>query len=354
MKNLKKIFKSYIFNISLVVLFTGFVLWLTLKDNYTEILSMIAKAKIEWLIVVLLLAIFYQVIIGWILRKLTILSNPRYKMSQGVVNAFVASFFHGVTPSASGGQFAQIYIFKKQGVTISDSASILWMDFILYQSTMVASVLLLLVFRFSYFYKHYSQFFLLVLFGFAVNSAIIIGLWALATFPQVYTWITTKGIEIGAKLHIVKNKDKTLKNLDVQLERFASETKKLKGHRETIIKVILANFFRLFVYYSIPFFCAKALNIPVGLDSILDILALSSFVSMINCFIPIPGASGGTEATFVLMFSTIFGKISASSIMILWRLITYYFVMVLGGLTFIYAKSRPDVDQFTAVRKESL
>lgn len=352
MENLKKIFKSYIFNISLVVLFTGFVLWLTLKDNYREIISMISQAKIEWLVVIFLLAIFYQVIIGWILRKLTVLSNPHYKMSQGVINAFVASFFHGVTPSASGGQFAQIYIFKKQGVGVTDSASILWMDFIIYQSTMVASVLLLLVFRFSYFYKHYSQFFLLVLIGFAVNSAIIIGLWALATFPQVYTWISTKGIEIGAKLHIIKNKDKTLKNLDVQLVRFASETKKLKAHKETIIKVILANFLRLFVYYSIPFFCAKALNIPVGVESILDILALSSFVSMINCFIPIPGASGGTEATFVLMFSTIFGKISATSIMILWRLITYYFVMVLGGLTFIYAKTMPDVDQFTANRKD--
>lgn len=352
MENLKKIFKSYIFNISLVVLFTGFVLWLTLKDNYREIISMISQARIEWLVVIFLLAIFYQVIIGWILRKLTVLSNPHYKMSQGVINAFVASFFHGVTPSASGGQFAQIYIFKKQGVGITDSASILWMDFIIYQSTMVASVLLLLVFRFTYFYKHYSQFFLLVLIGFAVNSAIIIGLWALATFPQVYTWISTKGIEIGAKLHIIKNKDKTLKNLDVQLVRFASETKKLKAHKETIIKVILANFLRLFVYYSIPFFCAKALNIPVGVESILDILALSSFVSMINCFIPIPGASGGTEATFVLMFSTIFGKISATSIMILWRLITYYFVMVLGGLTFIYAKTMPDVDQFTANRKE--
>lgn len=352
MENLKKIFKSYIFNISLVVLFTGFVLWLTLKDNYREIISMISQARIEWLVVIFLLAIFYQVIIGWILRKLTVLSNPHYKMSQGVINAFVASFFHGVTPSASGGQFAQIYIFKKQGVGVTDSASILWMDFIIYQSTMVASVLLLLVFRFSYFYKHYSQFFLLVLIGFAVNSAIIIGLWALATFPQVYTWISTKGIEIGAKLHIIKNKDKTLKNLDVQLVRFASETKKLKAHKETIIKVILANFLRLFVYYSIPFFCAKALNIPVGVESILDILALSSFVSMINCFIPIPGASGGTEATFVLMFSTIFGKISATSIMILWRLITYYFVMVLGGLTFIYAKTMPDVDQFTANRKD--
>lgn len=343
MKTWKKIVKSYAFNIALVVGFTGLVLWLTLKDNYQEILSMIKGANVGWLLVIPALAILYQVIIGWILKRLTLLSNPKYKLSQGVVNAFVASFFHGVTPSASGGQFAQIYIFKKQGVRVSDSASILWMDFIIYQSTMVASVFILILLKFTYFYAHYSQFFLLVLVGFMINGAIIIGLWALVTFPKVYTWLSTKGILIGVKLHIVKDREKALANLDIQLERFASETKKLKGHRKTIILVILANFVRLFVYYIIPYFCALALNIPVDANLILDILALSSFVSMINCFIPIPGASGGTEATFILMFSTIFGSVGASSIMILWRFITYYFVMILGGLTFIYAKAKPDL-----------
>lgn len=343
MKTIKKLLSNTVFNIFVIIGFTGLVLWLTLKDNYKEIMSMLAGAKIGWLIVIPLLAIFYQVIIGWILQRLTILSNPKYKLSQGVINAFVASFFHGVTPSASGGQFAQVYIFKKQGVRISDSASILWMDFILYQATMVFSVLILILLRFTYFYQHYSQFFILVLVGFLVNCTIIVGLWALVTFPRIYTWISTKGLLLGVKMHLIKDKDKALNSLNIQLKHFEEEVKKLKNHRKTIVLVILANLARLFLYYSIPYFCALALRVPVDNSYILDILALSSFVSMINCFIPIPGASGGTEATFILMFSTIFGNIAASSIMILWRFATYYFVMILGGLIFIYTKAKPDL-----------
>ncbi len=347
MEKLKKLMKSYVFNIFLVITFTGFILWITIKDNYHEIISMLSKVDLRWLFVVVALAIFYQVIIGWILKRLTILSNPHYTLKQGVINAFVASFFHGVTPSASGGQIAQVYIFKKQGVGLTDAASILWMDFIVYQGTMVFSVLILILLKFTYFFNNFSQFFFLVLIGFGVNSIIIIGLWALVTFPKVYRWITTKGIQIGLKLHLIKDREKVLEKLDVQLKRFAKETHKLKTHRQTIVLSITANFLRLFVYYSIPIFCAFSLGVPVGLDDVVNILALSSFVSMINCFIPIPGASGGTEATFVLMFSTIFGKISATSIMILWRLITYYFVMILGGIVFIYAKTLPDtyIDQ---------
>ncbi|MFV0380560.1 MAG: YbhN family protein [Anaerorhabdus sp.] len=344
MNTIKKLMKSYLFNIMLVVFFTGIVLWLTLKDNFNEIMDMFTRIHFGWLLTVIFLAILYQVIIGIILRKLTILSNPKYKLKQGVINAFIASFFHGVTPSASGGQIAQIYVFKKQGVNITDSASILWMDFIIYQATMVVSVLILLILRFTYFFNNFSNFFFLVLIGFGVNSVIIIGLWILATFPKVYTWITTKGILLASKLHIVKNKEETLSKLNVQLERFAKEVVRLKSHKKTIVYSVVANFIRMFVYYSIPFFCAKALNVNVQLSDLINILALSSFVSMINCFIPIPGASGGTEATFVLMFSTIFGKISATSIMILWRLVTYYFVMILGGAVFIYNKTLPEVE----------
>ena len=43
------------------------------------------------------------------------------------------------------------------------------------------------------------------------------------------------------------------------------------------------------------------------------------------------------------MFSTIFGKAYASSIMIIWRFATYYMMLVIGGLVFLYAKTRKDI-----------
>lgn len=43
------------------------------------------------------------------------------------------------------------------------------------------------------------------------------------------------------------------------------------------------------------------------------------------------------------MFSTIFGKLGATSSMILWRFASYYFMLILGGLTFIWVKSRPAI-----------
>jgi uncharacterized protein (TIRG00374 family) len=64
---------------------------------------------------------------------------------------------------------------------------------------------------------------------------------------------------------------------------------------------------------------------------------------MVNAFIPLPGASGGTEATFLLMFSTIFNQLDVRMVMLLWRFMSYYFDMMLGAIVFLIAKNRSNM-----------
>ncbi|MCI5773966.1 MAG: flippase-like domain-containing protein [Erysipelotrichaceae bacterium] len=341
MKKIK--WKNYLLNILLVISLSLFVLWLSFKDNYQEIITMLRNINGGYLLLCVVIVLLIQVFIGLGLTLLTSLSNPHYRLKDGVLNALVASFFHGVTPSSSGGQFAQVYVFKKQKVDICDAASVLWMDFIIYQATMVLVVLVLLIVRFAYFERYFSNLLLLVLLGFFINSIIIVGLWALGRFPKVYTFITTKGIDIGCKLKLIKNKEKIVATIDAQLMRFDAETKKLSNHRKLILEVIACNVARLLLYYSIPFFCFLALDIHVSFTVLIDVIAMTAYISMINAFIPIPGSSGGTEAMFVLMFSKVFGLVNASSTMLLWRILSYYLVMLIGGLAFIYVKIKDEV-----------
>lgn len=316
----------------------GFVMWLTLKDNPKQIFDMLKNADEKWLFAIFTFVVLIRFIVGWIIKKECNLSHPNYRFRQGVMNAFVAGFMNGITPGASGGQLGQIYIFRKQGVGVSSAASILWLDFIIYQSTMVFSVLLLILLRFRNFYFYHSQFFVVVILGFLVNASIILGLWALVKFPCFYRWLTTTGVSIGSKLHIIKNEEIIKSKLDRQLERFNYETDVLQNQKKLILKIATAHFVRLILYYAIPYLCAKALNIPVEFSTLIDIIALSSYVSMVNAFIPLPGSSGGTEATFLLMFGTIFQSNEVAPIMILWRVMSYYVDLFIGFIVFFYAK----------------
>jgi len=333
-----KILKNPFFQILVIALFTISVVYLATKNYINEMIDLVLNVNLMWMGVILVAMFFYHAIVGWILMILTRISNPHYRLRQGILNAFVAAFFHGITPSASGGQIAQVYIFRKQGVVISDAASILWMDFIIYQMTMVSTVFMLLILRFKYFFNNHSQLFGLVLIGFLINGAIIFGLWSLAQLPKFHHWVFTRGINIAVKLRIIKKPDRLKSSIQAQVERFQQEKSKLVNQPLLIVKMVLANLVRLLLFYSIPLIAMASLDISISPYSGIDVLALTAFVSMISAFVPIPGASGGTEATFILMFSTIVGLAQAGGTMIIWRFATYYLIMIVGGVIFIIYK----------------
>lgn len=340
---IRKIIKNPIFNIVLVAGITVLVLWLSLRTTGGQVLDILRRVNVGMVLFIAGLMVLERWIHGWGLAKECRLRKPDYTPRQGFINAYTAGFFNNITPSASGGQFAQVYIFRRQGVNTSDSIGVLWLDFIIYQTTMSLFVLLLILLRFAYFYAKYSQFFLIVIFGFMINSAVIFALWAMVHFPRFYHWLTTTGLNIGVKLHLIRDRQKAIENINGQLDRFDQEIVIFRTHKKMIAEVALSDLLRLVIYYSVPFLAACALHISIPDGGWLDCLALASFVSMVNAFVPLPGSSGGTEATFVLMFSTIVGKVNATSIMLVWRLLTYYFQTIVGAGVFIYAKTRPVV-----------
>lgn len=330
---------KYVLNILLISTLTIFVLWVTLKDNYKEVLGLIDNISWWWFVLILLWGIFYTMIIGGILTVFGRKYKKNYRLIDGIVNGFVGSFFSGITPSATGGQFAQAYIFKKQGIKVSDGASILWADFIVYQTTMMIYVTVLFLLRFSHYIHMPRLLFWMIVVGYLVNTCVIAFLWTMALFPKVYIKLSHLAVNLLAKIRIVKNKEKVLSEWNIQLASFTKEIKRLQKDKILIVKTVMINIFRMTVNFVLPFLIANAMGIPIGLGKMIDIIALSSFVMMASSFIPIPGASGGVEFVFTSLFAPVVGSVTkASSIMILWRFSTYHFVMLLGGFVFICAK----------------
>ncbi|MBR2066809.1 MAG: flippase-like domain-containing protein [Solobacterium sp.] len=340
---MKKLFKSTAFNILLIFLFAAIVLFFTLKDDGDKVAALLGQMNIWMVVFLVVLMIVERALLGlglmWICRE----THPKYSFLQGFINAYVAGLFCNITPGASGGQLAQAYVFKRQGIPFSRSFGVLWLEFIIYQSTMTILVFLLILLKYPYFRYQYSEFFIIVLFGFLVSSFVIVMLFLLAKSEKVYTWVTTKGISLAHRFHFIKDKEATLENLNSALSAFTDEIDLLSHRKKLIVKLVIENVMRLLIYYSIPYFAAKALNIQVGFNELLNIIALSSFVAMVNAFLPMPGSSGGTEATFVLMFSTIFSSVDAKSIMLLWRFVTFYQMLIIGTIMFMISKILPEI-----------
>lgn len=330
--------QKYVLNFLLIIGLTVLVLWLALKDNYEEVLGAISQMNGLFLAVILSWGILYTVVWGFVYFVLGKKYVSNYSLWKGIVVAFTGTFFSGITPSSTGGQFAQAYILKKQGIKVSDGASLLWADFIIYQTTMMIYVTVLFLLKYQY-YVSQSAWFNLIMLGYVINAIVILALYTMALFPNVYVTLSGAIIKVLARLRIIKDPQKKMDSLMLQMKSFTVEIKALSKDKKRILLCALINVLRLTLLYSQPFLVAWGLGIELPLATVIDVIALSSFVTIANSFIPIPGASGGTEFVFSLLFYSLMKNLT-SAVMVLWRFSTYHIVLFFGGLLFMIEKSR--------------
>lgn len=334
--------KKYFISFTLIIGLTAFALWFALKDNFRGVLGLLEHLPLLALGLILIYGISYNFVIGLIYWNIVRKQKPDYKFREALAVAFVGAFFSGITPSATGGQLGQIYILKHQGIDYGPGASILWLDFFVYQSVMVIYTSIIMLFEYNYYQTHYSKFFFLVLIGWFINTAVIGILIIMAKCPKLYHKISKWIVKVLEKIKIVKEPENVMKACDEQIAMFNQEIGTLKKEKKLVLKVALLNVLRLTIIYTLPLFIAYCLKIPCHFSEIWTVITMSSFVMIANSFFPVPGASGGTEAAFILIFSYLFTRTQASSICILWRFATYFIIILIGGLTFLYCKRKYD------------
>ncbi len=335
---MKKSFRHYAVNLIWIAVFAGLALFFTLKGEFKEIMNLLSHIHLFWLLVIFAISLVPAITEGHIFKLFVNIYDKRYTFKQGVVNALSGSFFSGITPFASGGQLAQVYIFKKQGIPATMSVGVLLMYFIIYQVSMVLYTLVVLLCKFQYFFNEYSQFVSLALIGFIINAAVISALFFGAVSARFQHFLTEFVLKIGAKLHLVKDYDQSVKALKGKLRDFRRELNIMRHHKKAITKSLILMFFRLTLQYSLPFLSMLALGVKLPFKEYFNYVGICALIYLITAYIPIPGASGGSEGTYVLLYSYLMGSVLASSTMLIWRFSTYYLVMIIGVIVFLTDK----------------
>ena len=83
----------------------------------------------------------------------------------------------------------------------------------------------------------------------------------------------------------------------------------------------------------VPFFAFKALHSDMNISFIYSII-FSCFIYTSSRFVPIPDASVGTEYSFIHYFEVIVKEVFIIPGLLVWRFITYYIPMIIGGIMF--------------------
>jgi uncharacterized protein (TIRG00374 family) len=206
----------------------------------------------------------------------------------------------------------------------------------LYSLALVGITLVLYLFQ----YRNFESLSITLIFGLslAINVLIIVVLGMMVVFPKFSRQVSEYVVHKILSFSWIKKKEKWIQEFNMSMEHFHDALAEIKKHQSNIYILFLLHVVRLSLYFASPFAIAKILGLPLAYRDFFHVLALSAFVAMANTFVPLPGASGATESVFVLSFSTLMGKASAASTMILWRFSSFHFILLLGG--YIYIQER--------------
>lgn len=361
-KKLNKQQWKYILSIGLLVLTTVLTAYTLLSQgNFSEIVTTLNNAKTGYVALIIAITAVCWLIEGLVLMLMTHLYRKSYQFYQGVLNAHIGGFFSAITPFSTGGQFAQIYTFSRQGVRPADSASILVMLFIVSQFNVIFCGAVAMIFG----YQQTVSIMQPIVIGNVSLSPVIVSwlgfglnVWTLGSMvfmsysKHFHHLVLNFLVDFGAKIHLVKDPVRKKTEFVAQTTTFRIEMHRLLQNFPVLIATLLLEFVKTCLFNFIPYLCGLALMTDAEAISalaprFLDCMFGNAYVNMITAVVPIPGGSGGAEYAFYLIFTNIFKNPSVTSAAnMLNRIITFYLPLAVGFLVFIFYRSSPKLEAF--------
>jgi len=330
--------KKYTKNIIFIVVIGALVTYFSLKDNFSKIVVELLNINIWWI-----LFACFLILISWLFKSLALFRFVRqFKKEYPLKKVFdlivMTQFFNGVTPFASGGQPAGIYILKKEKIDAPTGTTIIFQNFITYELSLIFFALCAILLNYKYnIFSHIPFLGNIVAIGFGINILLIVGYALISYNNKIMKYFIRLIINIGTKLRIVKNKEKMIANWNRRLQKFHESTLNLRKNKADFIIGFIYNFIALCFHYIIPIIILYSIGDYTSV-TIMNTLIASAYVMLIGSFIPTPGASGGIEYGFITFFGTFLTGHKLTAVMLLWRFVTYYFGLFMGAIFLAFYK----------------
>ena len=305
-------------------------------QELSEILDDLKDANGFWLTLGLALTFCFVAGESCIIHYMLRVCKQKVPFVSCLKYSFIGFFFSYITPSSSGGQPAQMYYMKKDGVKIGYSTLIMLLVTIAYKSVLVILGLVLLIFNFDAVFLYGGKLGWLLALGFVLNIAFIAGLAFIVARPD---WARRFGISVLNKLtdwKLVKEKDhgKALDKINRICDTYVIGSSYLRENAAVVAKVFGITLIQRLCLFMVTWVVYKAYGLS-GV-SLIDIVTMQVMIAIGVEMLPLPGAAGVTEASFILVFEKIFGENLVKPALLLSRGLTFYAVLIAGGIvTFI-------------------
>ena len=347
---------KYIRSLIIFVLLIVITFWVVFKDQSEGELINVLKSS-NWTYVlygILLMFTFFcmeAINIGRMLRHLgeksTFLRNFKY--------ALIGNFFSAITPASSGGQPMQIYYMHKDGISIGSSSLTLLVNITCVLFVTITLSIFNLFFNYQYMNTGLWLFFA---YGTIVNSAAII-LFMIAIFSEktlnklldiakkilkrfTYGWMKkvkngqlTNKRKLLTKIH--EKHEKRIEKIEEHVSKYRENAQHIKKNKGIVVRSLILYYIQYTIYFSVAYFAYMAAPIKEHVHNWFDLTSLQSILFGIVSGVPLPGAVGISEATYLQLLKNVIPEDLINSVMLLSRTMNFYLFVFISGIVVVYA-----------------
>lgn len=332
MENKKKLFWEVVF---LIVVFAGTVYGVFHGEDLGKSIRIIREVKKIYLLPAVTCVVFFiwgeSIIIHYLMRTL----GTRLKKWTCFLFSSIGFFFSCITPSASGGQPAQIYYMRRKNIPIPVATLVLMIVTITYKAVLVLVGLAIIVFGQGFMHRYLTGILPVFYLGILLNVLCVGFMLILVFHTTLAQSLMEKGLGFLEKLHLMHYKQSRHEKLNAAMEKYKETAVYFKTHKHVVLIVLAITFAQRFALFLSTYFVYLAFGLSdyaVG-----TIVMLQAVISISVDMLPLPGGMGISEKLFLTIFVPVFGAQLVLPGMILSRALSYYTELLLSALLTILA-----------------
>ena len=258
--------------------------------------------------------------------------------------AVLGKYYDNVTPFGAGGQPFQILYLRRRGYSAGNCAAIPVAGFMMLQFAFVLVAAVVFIANRDVISVapaiRYTAYLGLVMYA-ALPLAIVF----FAFFPRGVRSVVGRVTGFLGQLGILKDSEKTAAGVLGSLDEYVVSLKVMKKRPHFLAKLLFFSIVYQVAILSVPFFMLCAFG---GSQDWWTVFSLVVYIYAAITIIPTPGNAGAAEGSFYAVFSSLEGGFLFWA-MIVWRLIVYYFWLLLGIIVVARSASRRPAKRKTPV-----
>lgn len=324
--SIKKVLLEVVF---IAVLFFVTMYSILHGEDLGAIKNYIKDANILYLLGALVLVLVFicmeSVIIHYLMKTL----NCKIHLRDCIRYSFVGFFVSAITPSASGGQPAQMYFMKKDGISLSISTLVLMVVTIAYKFTLVFLAIFMLIFSGKFVIGEIISVWWIIVLGLLLNIIIVTALLLAVYKPALAKRIIVVTIIKLGKRGWLKNYQRKVSKALHGISKYSTGSDYLKKHSHVMINVLALTILQRIALFLVTYFVYRAFGLSG--TSAYKIVILQTLISLAVDNLPLPGGMGASEWLYQIFFAGIMGTLLIPNLLVS-RAISYYAQIIFGAV----------------------